>query len=119
MDEQFREPRNREEAIRVSRERIAELQQRLRALPAGILRHDVSNAVGAAKNALVLFEDAASPSDPLHFYEMACRNVERAEVLLRRDPGDSSPRAPRTSGRNERNDLRRPSEREDHDALGL
>ena len=97
--------------IRGLREAMAELEHRLRALGHGMLKHDAGNAVGAARNALVLLDEASAGERQERFVEMARRNVDRARRLLSGELADA-PRALESAG-NERNDLRRPRE-DDH-----
>jgi len=99
------------ESVHRFREAVADLEKRARSLAAGALRHDVGNAVGAARNALALVEDTAQNADRVRFVEIARRNADRANELLRRaspasesEAGDVTPG--QRSGSDERDDLR-------------
>lgn len=92
------------------RSEVAELEHHARSLPPGTLRHDVTNAVGAARNALALLEDEPDAVDPAHFLEIARRNIASARGLLN---GQSA------SGGNQRDDLGRSGEGDHRDTFGL
>lgn len=74
-------------------------------------RHDVTNAAGAARNAVFLMEDDATTLSFERLVDIARRNSRIAEELLR------AVRPP--SGGNERDDLGRARERDDADTFGL
>lgn len=95
--------------LRQLRGRIAEIERRAHGLVSGTLRHDVNNAVGAARNALTLLDEEAA-AEPERFLAISRRNIERAERLL----GDAD-----GSARDERNDLGRERESNHRDAFGL
>lgn len=84
---------------------LADLAGRARELPADA-RHDIGNAVGAARNALELIAESRGKPERARFVEIALRNAERAERLL-------------TSCGNERNDLGGPSKGNHRDAFGF
>lgn len=69
-------------------------------------RHDVGNAIGAARNALELIAECRDDSERKRFIEIARRNAERAERLL-------------ASARDERNDLRGTGEGDHRNAIGF
>jgi hypothetical protein len=109
-------PRNIKQLERL-RAAISDLEARLRSLGSGVLRHDVGNAIGAARNALVLLDEGTSrAAEQTKFVEMAERNVSRAQRLLSGELADT-PRSDE-SRRDERDDLRSESERDHRDALG-
>jgi hypothetical protein len=91
------------------RETIAALAQRSRAVTAPRVRHDVRNAIGAARNALALLDEGAPADAVARFNEILYRNLDRAERLLQSVE----------SGRDERDDLGRTGQRDDGDPLGL
>lgn len=91
------------------REAIAVLAQRGKAVTAPRVRHDVRNAIGAARNALALLDEGAPAETVARFNEILYRNLDRAERLLRSAE----------SGRDERNDLGSASQRENGNTLGL
>ena len=112
------------EALRGLREQLADLEHRGRAVETRKLRHDVANAVGAARNALTLVDENPAAAEASRFIEIAHRNIERATELLRGTPsGNGIPAAnappDARSGRNEGNDLGSADERNHRDALGL
>jgi len=98
------------DTTQVLRNAVAELEQRARALPPGTLRHDVTNAVGAARNALTLLMDEPDAIEPDHILEIARRNISAARGLLNGQPA---------SGGNQRDDLGRASEGDHRDTFGL
>jgi hypothetical protein len=104
-------------ASRVSRSRVDDLERRSRAVSSSMLRHDVANAVGAARNALLLLSENPEPEAAARFLEIAKRNIERAEQLLCDVDGGAAERP--GSARDERNDLGGASERQHGDAFGL
>ena len=104
------------ETIRQLRDAVADLERRSRALGAGPLRHDVGNAVGAARNALSLLDEEGS--DGQKFLDIAQRNVARAEKLMGGALADAPPRDAEL-GRDERDDLRRTSEGDHGDTVGF
>jgi hypothetical protein len=91
---------------------VDDLERRGRTVSIPTIRHDVSNAVGAARNALELLAENPEPEAAARFMEIAQRNVERASQLL---GGASDVR----SGRNERNDLGSAREGEHGETFGL
>jgi hypothetical protein len=97
-----------EDALANLKQSVTELERRLRELGSGSLRHDVSNTIGAARNALSLLDEDAGSSDPARFVEIAQRNIQQAERLLANE-----------SGRNEGNDLGRASERDNGSTFSL
>jgi hypothetical protein len=110
------------------RERIAELERQARAITDANARHDVTNSVGAARNALILLDEGEDEGQAARFVEIARRNVEHAEAMLapragepgRRDTARETAReASRESAGDERNDLGRQGERDHRDAFGL
>jgi hypothetical protein len=106
------------------RERIAELERRARAITDANARHDVTNSVGAARNALILLDEGEDEGQAARFVEIARRNVEHAEAMLGPRAGDAGRRdtareTPRDSAGDERNDLGRQGERDHRDAFGL
>ena len=84
---------------------LADLSARAHKLPTET-RHDISNAVGAARNALELIAECAGRPERQRFIDIARRNAERAERLL-------------DSAGNERNDLGSQGEGDHHNALGF
>ncbi len=104
------------ETIRRLRDAVADLERRSRTLGAGERRHDVGNAIGAARNALSLLEEGGS--DGQKFFEIAQRNVDRAQKLLGGALADAPPRDAELGG-DERNDLRRASEGDHGDTVGF
>lgn len=114
-----------EESSRRLRVTIQELERRGRALSSSQVRHDVSNAVGAARNALQLLDENPNAPAADRLVQIALRNVQRAEHLLEAGtPGaDDVAREPvsppdRSSG-NQRDNLGGASERDHRDAFGL
>ena len=105
-----------EMAVGRLRAKVEELERRSRALSSSMLRHDVANAVGAARNALVLLGEHNEPEAATRFLDMAKRNVDRAQQLLGIDSAASSGGA---SARDQRNDLGGTREGEDADTFGL
>jgi hypothetical protein len=85
------------------RSSLADVERRGRQITSRRLRHDINNAVGAARNALVLFDEDARPEAAARFMQIALRNVARAEALLNEAAAEESASSP--SARNERNDL--------------
>lgn len=79
-------------------------------------RHDVTNAAGAARNAVLLMDDDANTLSFARLVDIARRNSRIAAELLR---AVRPPSEPAESGGNERNDLGRARERNDTDAFGL
>lgn len=96
------------EFIEHFREELADLSARARMLPREI-RHDIGNAIGAARNALELIAEYSQSPERQRFIEIARRNAERAEHLLASagDPG------------NQGNDLRSASKGDHGNALGF
>ncbi len=84
---------------------LADLAARARSLPREA-RHDVGNAIGAARNALELIAECRNDSELERFIEIARRNAERAEHLL-------------ASAGDERNDLRSAGEGDHRNAIGF
>jgi hypothetical protein len=76
-----------------------------------VARHDVSNAAGAARNALQLLEEGATALSFGRLVEMATRNLQRAADILAK--------ARDRSGGNERDDLGRARQGDDADAVGF
>jgi hypothetical protein len=97
------------------RHAVDALDQRSRSVTSPKVRHDLSNAIGAARNALQLVIESPELDAHARFMEIAQRNVDRATRLLDgpADGGSSS------SGRNERDDLGRASERNHRETFGL
>jgi len=117
-DEAHEESHDEEETrLRNLRATVADLEGRSRAVSTSSLRHEVANAVGAARNALVLLGENAEPEAAARFMEIVHRNVDRARRLL--SGGDSSASTGSASGGNQRNDLGGPREGEHGDPLGL
>jgi hypothetical protein len=104
------------ESIQRLRDAVADLERRSRTLDSGNLRHDVGNAVGAARNALSLLDEGGA--DGQKFFDIARRNVDRAEKLLGGASASAPPRGAEL-GRDERNDLRRASEGDHGDTVGF
>ena len=105
-----------ESDLRNLRAAVADLERRSRAISAPSLRHEIANAVGAARNALVLIGESPEPEAAARFMEIVNRNVDRARQLLSAvDPNVSN--AP--SARDQRNNLGSASEGEHEDTLGL
>jgi hypothetical protein len=80
------------------------------------MRHDLTNAVGAARNALELVGENPEPDATSRFLEMARRNIARATQLL---AGDVAGAGESRSARNERDDLGGAGEREHRETFGL
>lgn len=105
------------------RSAVFDLERRARTLSSSQLRHDVSNAVGAARNALQLLEEDPCSATAARFTEIARRNVALATQLLSEspfdDPRSSAPDGPGIppSSRNERDDLGGTGEREHGNTL--
>ena len=97
-------------ALKRLHDTVGDLERRARALATSILRHDVANAVGAARNALVLLGESPEPEVAARFMEIATRNVDLASRLLGGGTASSG---------DQRNDLGGTSERDHRDALGL
>jgi hypothetical protein len=86
-------------------------------------RHDIVNALGAARNALLLIDEGAQGAELERLRDIARRNVHNAEHLVRVhfNPAATRPSgapAARSAG-NERHDLRSPGERDHGNTLGL
>ncbi len=104
------------------RARITELEQRARALLDPTMRHDITNALGAARNAIILIDEGEEEPTASRFAEIARRNVERAEATLQTsapareaDAGSSTG----ASAGDQRNDLGGTREGDNRDAFGL
>lgn len=95
---------------------VNDLERRARKVSAPTMRHDLTNAVGAARNALQLLGENPEPEAGVRFLEMARRNVDRATQLL---GSESSAAAEPRSTRNERDDLGGTGERENRETFGL
>jgi uncharacterized membrane protein YccC len=108
-----------ETRLRTLRATVADLEARSRALSPSSLRHEVTNAVGAARNALVLIGENAEPEAAARFMEIVHRNVDRARQLLSGNDSASGAAGNAPSARDQRNDLGRPREGEHGDTLGL
>jgi hypothetical protein len=67
--------------------RAAALDERKRIREA---RHDLMNAVGAVRNAILLMDDEASPDAREHFLAIARRNSLTAQELVRQHLSDSA-----------------------------
>src|SRR3954447_16062523 len=119
-DEPMDKLSNDAESLRLLRASLDDLERRRRAVSAPAVRHDVGNGIGAARNALELFEDDPGAASAARFIQIARRNVERVAELLKQGASavDDAPSSDR-SGRNERNDLGGAGEREHGDTLGL
>lgn len=100
------------ESVDGLRATIDDLERRVRSVTGSPLRHDIGNAMGAARNALVLYDENTGTPTGERFIQIARRNVARVEELLKAS-------AEGRSGRNERNDLGGAGERENRDTLGL
>ena len=110
---------------------IAELARRGRTIRSSRLRHDMTNAVGAARNAVELLEENPSGDGAIRLLQMAQRNIDRAERLLAESdaergveevgPADvvAETRPADRSARNQRNDLGGSGERDHRDTFGL
>lgn len=59
-----------------------------------IARHDIINAIGAVRNAILLMEDEAGQSAREHFRTMAKRNSRSSEMLVRFHLSDQSALTP-------------------------
>jgi hypothetical protein len=104
------------EEVRRLRAAVEDLERRARAVSSPAKRHDLTNAVGAARNALELLSENPEGKTAERFLEMAQRNIDRATELV---GGESSGAADSRSARNERDDLRGTSEREHRETFGL
>jgi len=96
-------------AMRRLHDAVDDLERRSRAISTSTLRHDVANAVGAARNALVLLGENPEPEVARRFMEIAKRNVDLATKLL----------GNKASSGDQRNDLGRTGEGDNRDTLGL
>ena len=94
------------------RQRLAELERKARSASRDA-RHDIVNDLGAARNALQLVDEGADAGERERFEAMARRNIEHAEKLLGSDA------SAKVSGRDERNDLGGPGERDHGDSAAL
>jgi hypothetical protein len=119
-DEPMGKVSNDAESLRLLRASIDDLERRGRAQSAPRLRHDIGNGIGAARNALELFDEDPGAVAAGRFIQIARRNVERVAELLKQGASavDDAPSNDR-SNRNERNDLGGAGEREHGDTLGL
>lgn len=115
MDEAAHDAEKRLRTLRALGARVDDLEGRTRAVSTSSLRHEVTNAVGAARNALILLGENPEPEAERRFMEMVERNVERATELLRGVQPDGAA----ASARDQRDDLGRPREREHGDTLGF
>jgi hypothetical protein len=95
---------------------VGDLERRARAVAAPTMRHDLTNAVGAARNALELVGENPEPEATSRFLEMARRNIARATQLLGTEPGSAGDGR---SARNERDDFGGTGEREHRETFGL
>jgi hypothetical protein len=98
------------------RDRIGELERQVRTLSDATARHDVANALGAARNAIIMLDEGEDEGKAARFVEIAQRNVRRAEAMIH--PRGDEPERPESGG-DARNDLRREGERDHRDAFGL
>jgi signal transduction histidine kinase len=107
---------SRTEELRRLQAKVEDLDRRGRAALSQTARHDLTNAVGAARNALELLSENPEPEAATRFLEMAQRNIDRAAALLGAESsgGDTS-----RSARNERNDLGGTGERKHWETFGL
>jgi hypothetical protein len=106
----------RDAELRRLRTAVDGLDERSRAITSPTMRHDIVNAVGAARNALLLLSENAEPEVASRFMEIATRNIERAGQLIR-DAGRTAEGS--LSDRDERNDLGSAGERDHRDTFGL
>jgi hypothetical protein len=103
-------------SLRSLRHQIAELERQARTLSDATTRHDVTNALGAARNAIIMLDEGEDEGRAARFVEIAERNVRQAQAMIHRggnDPGR------RESVGDQRNDLGREGERDHPDAFGL
>jgi hypothetical protein len=115
-----------DDSLRRFRAELADLEQRAQGLSRDA-RHDVTNSLGAARNAVILIEEGAQGAERERFVEIAKRNVRHADHLIRAmhaDAGANAGAAPAEgpvgdSARDERNDFRRPGEDDHRDAIGF
>jgi hypothetical protein len=113
---------NPEVPLRALRDRIAELEREARSISDANARHDVTNALGAARNAIIMLDEGENESKAARFVEIAQRNVRQAEAMIH--PRGDEPARParpeaRDSGGDEGDDLGRMGERDDRDGFGL
>jgi hypothetical protein len=109
---------NASRSLRSLRDRITELERKARGVVGAKARHDVTNALGAARNAIILLDEGEDDGKAARFVEIAQRNVAQAEAILNPAPrGDEPEREP--SAGDKRDDLRGSGERDDRDAFGL
>lgn len=101
--------------LRRLRAAVDDLERRARKVSASTMRHDVTNAVGAARNALELLDECPEAEAAVRFLEMVRRNIDRATQLLGAEGVAGEPR----SSRNERDDLRGAGEGDHRETFGL
>lgn len=104
------------EELRCLRAAVEDLERRARAVSSPTKRHDLTNAVGAARNALELLSEDPEPKAAARFLDMVQRNIDRATALL---GGESNAASESRSARDERNDLGGAAEREHRETFGL
>lgn len=105
-------------SLRSLRDRIAELERKAQNVSEAQARHDITNALGAARNAIILLDEGENEGKAARFAEIARRNVAQAEAMLNPAPrGDEPERA--SSAGDQRNDLGSSGERDNRDTLGL
>lgn len=109
---------NASSSLRSLRDRIAELERRARGVVEANVRHDVSNALGAARNAIILLDEGEDEGKSARFVEIARRNVAQAEAMLNPAPRGDGPEC-EPSGGDQRNDLGSSGERDNRDAFGF
>jgi hypothetical protein len=90
--------------------------QRIALTSSRSVRHDVTNAIGAARNALVMIAESVSDDAVTRFADIAERNRRQAWLLVGQPLADVRDVLDR---RDERDDLGREREREDGNALGF
>ena len=105
-------------SLRSLGDRIAELERKARSVVDAKVRHDVTNALGAARNAIILLDEGENEGKSARFVEIAHRNVAQAEAMLNPAPRADEPERESSAG-DKRNDLGSASERDNRDSFGF